>query len=325
MSDQGVKSGKKLIFSVFVLIFSICAVLIFVFVKREGKAQMRPMLLIEDAIYIDPYLPLSELPFNYHLAGSLSEEQANKTGLAGCEYYINKFDKNGIYVYQEESPNSWVYKRWIKVDKKKLAQRRLRLEDVIKLAKKGDALSEKDFEHYSYFETGERGMRVYEIDENFSLWIKGADWRDEPEALRIYLRGRGEGDWRELLDIRTGNVEEFIQRQSLQHKKEFVFFPYPDKNDKVYNCTNIGDYWYKGARFSFQDDGTGGFYLSPVSSYLGIGTYEVVGDQLNLRTRDGWYAACFDIVGDTLVFNRGASDIHAEHKFPMLEDGTVLE
>ena len=52
MSDQVIRSGKKrVIFFAFVLIFSICAVLIFVFVKREGKAQMRPMLLIEDATY----------------------------------------------------------------------------------------------------------------------------------------------------------------------------------------------------------------------------------------------------------------------------------
>ncbi len=315
---------SKYILSAFVLLSSVC-ILIFVFGKGEERTQMRPMLLIEDATYIDPYLPLSKLPFNYYLAGKLSEEQANGTGLTGCEYYVNKFDKNGMYVYQKEEQDLWVYKRWIKVDEKKLAQRRLTLEDVIQLAKKGDALSEKDFEHYSYFEPGSRGMRVYEIDKNFSLWIVGADWRSEPGALRIYLRGRGEGEWKDLIDVRTENVEEFLSRESLQSEKEFAFFPYPDREGEIYNCTNIGDYWYKSANFSFRDDGTGGFYLSPISSYMGIGTYEIVGDHLNLRTNDGWYAVCFDIVGDTLVFDKEASNIGAKWEFPMLENGVVLE
>lgn len=315
---------NKYIYLIFILFFAVC-ILIFVFAKRQEKVQMRPMLLIGDATYIDPYLPLSKLPFNYYLAGSLSEKQANGTGLTGCEYYVNKFDEKGIYVYQEEESGSWVYKRWIKVDKKKLAQKRLTLEDVIRLAKKGNALSAKDFDHYSYFEPGGRGMRVYEIDKNFSLWIVGADLWSEPEALRIYLRGRGEGEWKDLLDIRNGNVKEFIQKEFLQNEEEFAFFPYPDQEREIYNCTNIGDYWYKGANFSFCDNGTGGFYLSPVSSYIGSGRYEVVGNRLNLKTDDGWYAACFDIVGDTLVFDKQASSLCAEREFPMLEDGVVLE
>lgn len=111
----------------------------------------------------------------------------------------------------------------------------------------------------------------------------------------------------------------------LQNGEEFAFFPYPDQEREIYNCTNIGDYWYKGANFSFCDNGTGGFYLSPVSSYIGSGRYEVVGNRLNLKTDDGWYAACFDIVGDTLVFDKQASSLCAEREFPMLEDGVVLE
>ncbi len=86
-------------------------------------------------------------------------------------------------------------------------KRKLTLDDVISLSKKGYDLSWDDFEEYSYYETGSGlYIRVYEIDELFELWIGGGG----PDSAPMYIYLALAGDTGTRIDIRDGGVEEFI-------------------------------------------------------------------------------------------------------------------
>ncbi|MCI8691951.1 MAG: hypothetical protein HFH91_04280 [Lachnospiraceae bacterium] len=86
----------------------------------------RPMLLVNGEYYVDPYMPVSDLPKGYRRKGVLSEEEAYNTELAGEEYFVNPDEPDDFYVYQEcgtsIGPNivdteqrQRAYVRWIRV------------------------------------------------------------------------------------------------------------------------------------------------------------------------------------------------------------------
>ena len=79
----------------------------------------------------------------------------------------------------------------------------------------------------------------------------------------------------------------------------------------------------KTARVALHDDGTFTFTFSPISSYIGNGTYEIDGDRLALMTDDGYYTYVFDMVDDTLVFNASASSDKVW--FSGITDGSVFK
>ena len=84
----------------------------------------------------------------------------------------------------------------------------LQLHHVIKLAEKGYELGWSDFEDFDYYETGSGlYIRVYEIDETFSLHIGGSSPQIDMEPMYIYLVAN---DLDNRIDIRDGGVEEFI-------------------------------------------------------------------------------------------------------------------
>ncbi len=84
----------------------------------------------------------------------------------------------------------------------------LQLHQVIKLAEKGYELGWADFEDFYYIETGSGlYIRVYEIDETFSLHIGGGSPNSDTEPMYIYLSANGLDN---RIDIRDGGVEEFI-------------------------------------------------------------------------------------------------------------------
>lgn len=84
---------------------------------------------------------------------------------------------------------------------------RLALDDVIWLSKKGQNLSWEDFDHFPYIETGSGlYIRVYEIDEMFSLAIGGAG----PNSVPMYIYLSASDGWEERIDIRTDDVASFI-------------------------------------------------------------------------------------------------------------------
>lgn len=92
--------------------------------------------------------------------------------------------------------------------------KQLTLDDVISLSEKGETLTWSDFEGFQYHETGSGlYIRVYEIDELFSVMIGGPNWEMEP--WYIYLRTSVEPET--TVDIRSGGVTAFIEAQQYQY------------------------------------------------------------------------------------------------------------
>lgn len=86
--------------------------------------------------------------------------------------------------------------------------KQLTLDDVIRLSKKGDKLTWKDFEEFTYYETGSGlYIREYVIDERFSLSIGGTT--TDTDARYFYLHAPGTYSDAKI-DIRSENPEEFI-------------------------------------------------------------------------------------------------------------------
>lgn len=58
--------------------------------------------------------------------------------------------------------------------------------------------------------------------------------------------------------------------------------------------------------FTLYEDGTFYFYFSAISSYVGLGTYELNEETLVLTTNDGNYEYCFTAAegGDSYVFDK---------------------
>jgi len=71
------------------------------------------------------------------------------------------------------------------------------------------------------------------------------------------------------------------------------------------------------------DNGMFSFTFSGISSYLGMGTYEIENDRLTLHTDDGRFTYVFDMVEDLLEFDAAASSDMLW--FSKLYDGAILE
>ncbi len=80
--------------------------LIFVFLlcscqSAENEAEnwdVRPMIYYDGIYWINPFIPVAELPEGYEYAGIINDEMAYNTGLAGREYYTNP-ETNDFYTY----------------------------------------------------------------------------------------------------------------------------------------------------------------------------------------------------------------------------------
>lgn len=184
----------------------------------NNQWDTRPTIIMNQTRYIDPDMPMSNLPYGYIYAGTLDSEQANDTGLEGCEYYISSYNKDSIYVYQEcgtpigtyemdSQQRQWAYQQWVREDSNNSGENKLTLEEVQRLSEFGNELIWADFDRYRYEETGSGlYIRVYEIDEMFSLWIGGGSITDAP--MYIYLTANTEQ--KDRVDIRTQDVFAFI-------------------------------------------------------------------------------------------------------------------
>ena len=188
----------------------------------------RPMLMMDGMAYVDPYMPVSRLPYGYTFAGTLTAEQAYNTGMEGLSYFTHPGSTDDFYVYQEcgtpidintvdSTQLQWAYVRWIQVNNDGIEHHKLTLDDVILLSRKGDDLTWSDFDSYSYYETGSGlYIRVYEIDDMFSVWIGGGS---PGTAMYFYLRSNDGTE--AYIDIRTGDVEAFIA----EHEKNPIVTP----------------------------------------------------------------------------------------------------
>ena len=178
----------------------------------------RPTLIVDGNVYVNPYMPVSYLPYGYQSAGKLTREQANNTGLEGIEYFVHPSETEDFYTYQEcgtpidlntvdSEQRQWAYMRWIQVKDDGVEGRKLTLDDVVMLSQKGDALSWSDFERYQGWDVGS-GLYImrYEIDELFDVLVGGVP---DETPWYIYLRVNNEADDR--IDIRTEDVSTFVE------------------------------------------------------------------------------------------------------------------
>lgn len=110
----------------------------------------------------------------------------------------------------------------------------LSLNNIIILSQKGHELTWSDFEQYNYIETGSGlYIRVYEINEMFSLWIGGAGPDSEP--MYIYLQLADDRDVK--IDIRDGGVTEFISEHNVtSNEAETIIY-----NGKEYKKSELCD------------------------------------------------------------------------------------
>lgn len=197
----------------------------------------RPTLIVDGNVYVNPYMPVSYLPYGYQSAGKLTREQANNTGLEGIEYFVHPSETEDFYTYQEcgtpidlntvdSEQRQWAYMRWIQVKDDGVEGRKLTLDDVVMLSQKGDALSWSDFERYQGWEIGS-GLYImrYEIDELFDVLVGGVP---DETPWYIYLRVNNEADDR--IDIRTEDVSTFVEAHRDDALKAVE--PKPDGNGK---------------------------------------------------------------------------------------------
>ena len=83
----------------------------------------------------------------------------------------------------------------------------LTMEKVIELSEKGSDLTWSDFENYSSIETGSGlYILVYDIDNEYSVWIGGASTDEKPMYIRLVRKD----DLDDYIDIRTEDIESFI-------------------------------------------------------------------------------------------------------------------
>ena len=64
-----------------------------------ANCDVRPMIYYRGIYWKNPYMPVSELPEDYELAGTVSEEMAYNTGLEGIEFYTKEGSAD-FYTYQ---------------------------------------------------------------------------------------------------------------------------------------------------------------------------------------------------------------------------------
>ncbi len=131
--------------------------------------------------------------------------------------FVNHFSLDGDdLVFIEKDSSNFIYVKVADGERFNLAgeageKKKLSLNDVVILSQNGYDLNWGDFEQYSYTETGSGlYIRVYEINELFSLWMGGAGPDSDP--MYIYLALADDIDTK--IDIRAGGVTEFISEHS---------------------------------------------------------------------------------------------------------------
>ena len=215
---------KKPAFWIIVLAVIACAAVAVCFATNPVTVEPgtpdteRPTLILNGDAYVDPYMPVSDLPYGYQSAGKLTQDQANNTGLEGIEYFMHPSETEDFYTYQEcgtpidldtvdNEQRQWAYVRWVLVKNDGIENRKLTLDDVVRLSQKGDALTWSDFERYQGRDVGS-GLYImrYVIDGLFDVLVGGV-----PEETPMYIELRVHNEAEDHIDIRTGDVSAFIE------------------------------------------------------------------------------------------------------------------
>ena len=114
---------KKLFALLFAIVFLFCSCQNEI---PEEPNTPRPMMFYDGSYWKNPYMPVSELPEGYELAGTVSEEMAYNTGLEGIEFYT-KEGSGDFYTYQmtgtpvggntvDTTKQSMHYVQWVPID-----------------------------------------------------------------------------------------------------------------------------------------------------------------------------------------------------------------
>lgn len=101
--------------------------ILLILVSTAGCSKDTPSIVMYGSSYFASNVPVNELPQDYTSSGTLTAEEANNTGLEGCEYFLNiNYDSvPDIYVYQEcgnpisengvdHAKRQGAYMQWIK-------------------------------------------------------------------------------------------------------------------------------------------------------------------------------------------------------------------
>jgi len=91
-------------------------------------------------------------------------------------------------------------------------ENKLTIDRVIELSAKGNELTWSDFAQYESIETGSGlYILVYDIDDTFQLIIGGSG---NTEETPMYIRLALKDNWDTYIDIRTEDVQAFVDRHS---------------------------------------------------------------------------------------------------------------
>jgi hypothetical protein len=135
----------------------------------------------------------------------------------------------------------------------------------------------------------------YLTDENDTLSITIHDVRSSPIAKYNAIPVLVNGSDGYALELRNGS--DVLYRSCADGMHE-GFLP-EAIGSYVFSPDN---HWYNDSIVSLYEDQTFQFVFSPVSSYLGLGTYEIKDGRLILSTDDGRYTFVFEMQEDRLVF-----------------------
>ena len=148
----------------------------------------------------------------------------------------------------------------------------------------------------------------YLTDENDMLSVTIHDVRSSPiakySAIPVLVKS-GDGY---ALELRNGS--DVLYRSYADGTQESLL---PDRIvSYVFQPDND---WMNRATVTLYADQTFQFVFSPVSSYLGNGTYEIKDDWLILSTDDGKYTYIFEMHEDKLVYRENVNGYHWMGKF----------
>lgn len=192
----------------------------------------------------------------------------------------------------------------------------LTLDEVERMAEKADELDWEDLRKYQYTDIGS-GWFIWkiEIDEMFYLMAGGGTLNEKPVYIHLCAND-GEDSW---TDISEGDVRSFVD----EHKDK----PVVKEQDSFGEI--VSAYCFSGSEeiikpnVRLYSSGKFQFVFSALSSYVGIGEYELSEERLVLRTDDGEYTYTFEVVEDMLIFD--AEDSSGVLWFSDIEDGAVFE
>ncbi len=197
----------------------------------------------------------------------------------------------------------------------------------------GDYITEHQTEYNTMVSYGEDTLRYC-----FAEFLKGnqTDLRGHIMAIACQdiMEGWGEvfiiesavstgQDWFNLFKSNAESMRTQAPHEDIKklYPATWIFLQMQSVGTRVYEFNDSEDIM-KTSGIVLNDNGTFSLTFSPISSYLGYGTYKIEDNRLILNTDDGNYTYVFDMVDDTLVFDADASS--EQLWFSNITDGSVF-